>query len=151
MKLFSIIHDLFLTAHFKKAAKKINAKITSIAPIMENYESDKKISNSEMKLLNSTLNVIENNLNYLQRKMQNVASDCRFNYVVPCIGGHFTPIPFYIMDISLIIRLLNINEKCDANTENIAIEKIQVVVRQINLDFLYCNILCICITFLINI
>lgn len=104
MGLFTAIHDTVVTADLIKVAKSINASHRSIITILDKYgynnvfgHSNDNISYSDLKLVNSYLCSIIDKVNFMENRLNDIASCNRHKCMVPCLDGHMTTAPEYIM------------------------------------------------------
>lgn len=98
MGLFTAIHDTVVTADLLKAAKSINASQHSVISILDRYGYNYDYMNpSDKMLVRGYLNTIEDKVTFMQNRLNDIASYNRFRCMVPCLDGHMTAAPGYIM------------------------------------------------------
>ena len=98
MGFFRAIHDTAVAADLIKAANSINEYQHSIIRITNKYSSNStRLDSSDKILLRGYLNSIEDKACYMQRRMQDIAPYNLFKTMVPCLDGHMTAVPGYVM------------------------------------------------------
>jgi hypothetical protein len=104
MGIFRAIHDTAVAADLIKAANSINEYQRSIIRVTSKYSSSTRLDSSDKILLRGYLNSIEDKACYMQRKMQDIAPYNLFKTMVPCIDGHMTAVPGYVMAMLEMVR-----------------------------------------------
>ncbi len=110
MGLFRAIHDTVVAADLFKAANAINDYQRSIMRITNRYADNvRTIDYSDKMLIRGYLNSIEDKAKYMQTRMQDIASYNLFKTVVPCLDGHMTAVPGYVM--ATLVMVQNIRQE----------------------------------------
>lgn len=104
MGLFRAIHDTAVAADLLKAANCINDYQRSILCIINKYGNSTQMDYSDKMLIRGYLNSIEDKVKYMDTRLQDIASYNRFKTMVPCLDGHMTAAPGYILSMSAMVQ-----------------------------------------------
>ena len=97
MGIIRAFHDTFVAADLLKAANTINEYQRSILNITSMYGDSTTLRPSDKSQLRGYLNSIEDKALYMQNRLQDIAPYNHFKTMVPCLDGHMTAAPGYIM------------------------------------------------------
>lgn len=107
MGLFRAIHDTAVAADLLKAANAINDYHRSILSITNKYgNNSSEIDYSDEILIRGYINSIEDKVKYMSTRMQDIAPYNLFKTMVPCLDGHLTAVPGYVMSILEMVRMM---------------------------------------------
>ena len=97
MGLFRAVHDTVVAADLLKAANAINDYQRSIINITNRYGNSTRLEPTDKMLIKGYLNSIEDKVIYMRNRLQDIAPYTQFKTMVPCLDGHMTAAPGYIM------------------------------------------------------
>ena len=106
MGLFRAIHDTAVAADLMKAANAINEYQRSILNITNRYGNSTHMESSDKMLIRGYLNSIEDKAIYMQNRMQDIAPYNLFKTMVPCLDGHMTAVPGYVMAMLEMVQVM---------------------------------------------
>lgn len=107
MGLFRAIYDTAVAADLLKAANAINDYQRSIMHITNRYsDSANAIDYSDKMLIRGYLNSIEDKAKYMKTRMQDIAPYNLFKTMVPCLDGHMTAVPGYVMAMLEMVQVM---------------------------------------------
>lgn len=96
MGLFSAIKDTRVAYDLQEAARTINSDTQSIITIANKYGMSKPTGYDRTQIL-GYIQRIEDKALYMKRRMNDLEPEHLFQTMVPCMDGHLTAVPGYVM------------------------------------------------------
>lgn len=95
--LFLAIKDTKIAYDLYKAASDINSYQQDMMQILNRYGNNSNISPMDRVQIRGYLQRIEDKVIYMTNRMKDLAPDHLFQTMVPCLDGHLTAVPGYVM------------------------------------------------------
>ncbi len=109
MGLFRAVHDTAVAADLLKAANAINDYQRLIIKVLNQYgDNCTNLAPSDKMLIRGHLNSIEDKVIYMNNRMKDIAPYNLFHTMVPCLDGHMTAVPGYVMAMQEMVQHLRI-------------------------------------------
>ena len=96
MGLFSAIKDTRIACDLQETAREINSAGKAIISIVEKYGNSQPSEYDKTQIL-GYIQSIERKALYMQNRINDLEPEHLFQTMVPCMDGHLTAVPGYVM------------------------------------------------------